>query len=237
MGMDESFKNFVLSIIFILALAVFGVLGYGYYDYMQIVQSKPISEKVEKIMSQELFVSYDEISSHMINATVAIEDPDFFNHNGIQFTSNINTMVSNYSNHTSDDLDTTISQQVVRFLYQLDNDDFMKKISEVFCVFDLEQTISKQDILAIYLNILNYGDGHSGIRAATYGYFKKAPSKLGLDEASLLATIPISPKSYQLSNHMKEAKERQKSVLKAMIECNMLSQEEITYVRNTYGIE
>ena len=142
MGMDESFKNFVLSIILILALAVFGVLGYGYYDYMQIVQSKPISEKVEKIMSQEHFVSYDEISSHMINATVAIEDPDFFNHNGIQFTSNINTMVSYYSNHTSDDLDTTISQQVVRFLYQLDNDDFMKKISEVFCVFDLEQTIS-----------------------------------------------------------------------------------------------
>ena len=237
MGMDESFKNFILSVFLLLVIIVFAVLGYGYYEFIQIVQSNPISEKVEKIMNQEHFVSYDEISSHMINATAAIEDPDYFNHNGIQFSSNINTLVSNYSNNTSDELDTTITQQVARYLYALNPDNFIEKVSEMFLVFELEQQSSKQDILAIYLNILNYGDGYSGIRAATKGYYKKTPIEIGLDEASLLAAIPISPESYQLSNHHKEAKERQKSVLKAMIECNMLTKDEKNYVKNTYGIE
>ena len=82
----------------------------------------------------------------------------------------------------------------------------------------IESTIEKDEILELYLNIINYGDNNMGIYDASMNYFNKLPSELNFDEATLLAGIPQSPANYQLSNHEEEARIRQKAVINTLIE-------------------
>lgn len=97
-------------------------------------------------------------------------------------------------------------------------------MSEIFVAYDLEHKFSKDEILELYVNVINYGDGYMGIKEASKGYFNKLPKDLNLDEASLLAGLPQSPMSFQLSNHEDDARERQKAVLSAMVRDGQVSQ-------------
>ena len=96
----------------------------------------------------------------------------------------------------------------------------------------LEREYTKDEILELYLNIINYGDNHIGILEASQGYFLKNPSKLTLDEASLLAGLPQSPSNYQLSNHLDAARNRQKYVLEAMVEYGYIDKSEVYSLEN-----
>ena len=91
---------------------------------------------------------------------------------------------------------------------------------------DLESAYSKEEILTLYVNIINYGDNHIGIKEAAFGYFNTDPMFLTLAQASLLAGLPQSPANYQLSDHYEEAKKRQKQVLQAMVKQKMITKQE-----------
>ena len=105
-----------------------------------------------------------------------------------------------------------------------------RKITEAFLTYELEGNYEKDEILELYLNVINYGDGYIGIAAASRGYFGKEPSQLTLDEASLLAGIPQSPSNFQLSDHLAQAQEKQKVVLEAMVRENKISEAQMNEI-------
>lgn len=228
--------NLVLSILLIVLLGVGCILTLGYVSYKQIVAQAPVVETIDSIMEREYFVSYDELSPYLVDATIAIEDRDFFNHAGIDMVAIIRSFISNVSTGTVVSGGSTITQQLAKNLYYDFDYDFLRKVSEIFFAYEIETNYTKEEILAVYMNIINYGDNHMGIYEASYGYFNKAPMDLGLTEASLVVGIPQSPSNYQLSDHLPQALEKQKLVLKAMLECDMLNDDDKIYIRDLYGV-
>ena len=130
----------------------------------------------------------------------------------------------------------TISQQLCKNLYSLFYDQSLtRKITEAFLTYELEGICTKDEILELYVNVINYGDGYAGIREASIGYFGKEPSQLTLDEASLLAGIPQSPANFQLSDHMENARAKQEVVLEAMVREEKITQEEMDGIIGSGG--
>ena len=120
----------------------------------------------------------------------------------------------------------TITQQLAKNMYYTYQPSYLRKVSEIFTAYDLEKELSKKEILELYVNVINYGDNHIGIREASEGYFHKKPKDLTLDEATLLAGLPQSPANYQLSNHEDVARRRQIQVLNAMVRESMINEDE-----------
>lgn len=118
----------------------------------------------------------------------------------------------------------TITQQLSKNLYLDQKKTFQRKVAELFFVHDLENKLSKDEILELYINIIYFGDGYYGIRDACEGYFQTSPSNMTIAQATLLAGLPQAPAVYQLSDGMQLAKERQRIVLKAMQDLNLITE-------------
>ena len=230
------FINLLITVILLLFIAGLIVLALGYINYRQTIKKQPIQEKFHEIMNRDDYVPYDEISPYVINATIAIEDREFLEHNGIDIKAITRSLIINLTSGSIVSGGSTITQQVVKNLYFDFDYSFLRKVSEIFFAYDIENQFSKEEIISVYLNIINYGDNYMGIYQACHGYYNKEPSELGLTEASLIAGIPQSPSNLQLSNHLSEALNRQKLVLKAMLDCDMLTEEEIMYIKDLYGV-
>ena len=112
----------------------------------------------------------------------------------------------------------TITQQVAKNLYFDNDQNFLKKIAEMFVAFELEENYSKDEILELYVNIIYYGDNNYGIKEASNNYFGIEPIALDYDQSTLLAGLPQAPSSYALGENYELAKERQKQVIAALEE-------------------
>ena len=164
------------------------------------------------------YIEIEEISQYLKDATVSTEDKRFYEHDGIDPIAYGRIL---YVLVTSGQLSgggSTITQQLAKNMYFTFQPSIIRKFAELFMTVRIESTIEKDEILELYLNIINYGDNNMGIYDASMNYFNKLPSELNFDEATLLAGIPQSPANYQLSNHEEEARIRQKAVINTLIE-------------------
>ncbi len=183
------------------------------------------------------WVKLSDISDNLINATLAIEDKNFYRHIGFDYLRIIKAFITNMQNGKTSQGASTISQQYVKNLYLDFNKTWERKIDEAWLTMKLETHYSKDQILEGYLNTINYG-GIYGIKNASSYYFNKEPKDLSLAEASILAGIPKSPSNYSPISNPKNAKKRQKLILNAMVNNNYISEdeknkaykEELTYV-------
>lgn len=126
----------------------------------------------------------------------------------------------------------TITQQVAKNLYLTQEKNFTRKVAEVFLATKLEEELSKEKILELYLNIIYYGDGYYGIQNASYGYFGKAPASLNLNEQTILVGLPNAPSVYQLSNNSNLTKKRQEIVIKTMADAGQLTDDQIKEIES-----
>ena len=172
----------------------------------------------------------DEISDDLLNATIAIEDHRFYEHNGVELRSMARALVQNIVAGEIVGGGSTITQQLAKNLYYTYDQSYLRKFSEIFTAYALEKELSKDEILEVYVNIINYGDNYFGIKEAAEGYFNKEPKDLTLDEATLLAGLPQSPSNYQLSDHHEAAKQRQQQVIEAMVDENMITESELNSI-------
>lgn len=216
-------KSFKFIFLLLLICGTF-VLGIGYMNYRMVIKEAPIEEQVSLIRSNENYVTLEEIIPYLMKATVAIEDHRFYEHGGIDYFSMLRALLQNIVSKGIVSGGSTITQQLAKNMYFDYSANYIRKISELFVAYDLEKHLSKNEILELYLNIINYGDNHIGILEASQGYFSKKTSELTLDEASLLAGLPQSPSNYQLSNHLDAARNRQKYVLEAMVEYGYINE-------------
>lgn len=200
------------------AMALIVVLfGIGYGEYQLATKEKSVVETVIAIQAQPGFTRLHDISPYLLDATIAMEDHRFYRHGGVDFFGVGRSLVQLVVNKGVVGGGSTITQQVAKNLFFDFDVSWKRKFAELFIVHELEAHFSKQTILELYVNIINYGDNHMGIDQASRGYFGKSSWDLTKEEAALLAGIPNAPALYQLSTGYEAALVRQKWVVNAMI--------------------
>ncbi len=224
--MKKTIKKLVGILILVCLILVGNLIWQGYQRYKEAVKDNPIDILVEEVRSQEGFVSYDQIDEDFLQAVVAIEDRRFFTREGVDFIAIGRSLVTNIISGEIREGGSTITQQVGKNFYFSHAPSITRKIAEVFLVEDFESKYTKEEILALYVNIIYYGDGYYGVFDASQGYFGKDPSDLTLYEATLLAGFPQSPSRYQLSNGYELINKRQKNIVSVMLELGLITQEE-----------
>ncbi|HTK39883.1 MAG TPA: transglycosylase domain-containing protein [Patescibacteria group bacterium] len=169
-----------------------------------------------------LTVSSDEISDYMKEATIAIEDKDFYRHSGISVTGIVR---SAFNNAAGGDVQggSTLTQQLVKQVFLADEanqrgiNGIPRKIKEAILAIEVERKYTKDQILNLYLNESPYGGRRNGVESAAQTYFGVHASKLSLAQAALLASIPNSPSLYDPYTGNSEALiARQHKVLDSM---------------------
>lgn len=170
-------------------------------------------------------VELENISPYLQNATVAIEDKDFYKHGGISFWAIFRTIVEDiYKRRAAGG--STITQQFVKNAALTRDKSLYRKLKEVFLAVQIDAKYSKTDILKFYLNEIPYGRNAYGIEAGSQAYFSKSAKDLTLAESAYLAALPQAPSFYNPQNNRKILDARQKTVLRAMRDQGYISQEE-----------
>lgn len=229
----KKFVKFIFKLLLILVIAFVGIFfGKGYWGYLELTSSKSVDQAVSEVTSSPYFVGYDNISPELIRATVAIEDRRFYDHSGVDYIGLVRAAVSQFDNDLLKSGGSTITQQLAKNLYGMFDGSWDRKSTEFFIARYLEKHYSKNEILALYVNVINYGNNYTGIYEASMGYFDTDPENLTIAQASLLAGIPQSPNNYELVYHFAQAKQKQYAVLKAMADCGYISESEIATYYN-----
>lgn len=142
-------------------------------------------------------VEDDSISQYIKDATVAIEDKDFFRHGGFDVRGIMRAGFNNFFGNGTTQGGSTITQQLVKLTQDWTRDrSYTRKVKELILSVELERTYTKQQILVGYLNTAPYGGIEYGVEAAARDYFQKSAKDLTLEESAMLAAIPKSPTYY-----------------------------------------
>ena len=171
------------------------------------------------------WVNIEDISDYLINATIAIEDKNFYKHNGFDYLRIAKAMYLNIKNGAIVQGASTISQQYIKNLYLDFGKTWDRKIEEAFLTLELEVHYEKDEILEGYLNTINYGQGNLGIVNASSYYFNKKPSELTLEESIMLAGISKNPSKYNPVSNYDECIKRAKIVANAMLKNDYIDSE------------
>lgn len=161
-------------------------------------------------------VNYEDTPQALINAVLASEDDNFFNHTGVDFLGLIRAALANYSSGRSGQGASTITMQVARNFYLSPEKTYTRKIKEILLAIRLEQTLEKQEILALYLNKIFLGHRAYGFGAASEVYYGKSLDELTLAQTAMLAGLPKAPSSYNPIRNPERALIRRDYVLKRM---------------------
>jgi penicillin-binding protein 2D len=172
------------------------------------------------------WVSIDEIATPLIEATVAIEDQKFYDHNGFDYKRIAGAVLADIRALAKVQGASTISQQYARNLYLEHDKTWKRKLMEAFYTIRLEMNYSKEQILEGYLNTIYYGHGAYGIQAASQYFFNKNADQLTLAESTMLAGVPKGPSIYSPLNSEEKAKFRQKIILNTMVDQKLIKNEE-----------
>lgn len=177
--------------------------------------------------SSNEWANIEDISEHLKNAVIAVEDKNFYQHNGFDYLRIAKAMMLNIKKGGIVQGASTISQQYVKNLYLDFDQNWSRKIEEAFLTLELEVHYDKDEILEGYLNTINYGQGNLGIVNAASYYFNKKANELTLEEAIMLAGIPKNPSKNNPVTSYENCIKRAKVVAKSMLNNNYIDQ--VTY--------
>jgi len=206
------------------------------FEQRRILQSTKIYDKTGEILLYDLhqdvrrtIVPFEEISYHLKNATVAIEDDEFYNHFGVDLKAIVRAAISNL---TAGDLlggqgGSTITQQVIKNSILEQDKQLTRKIKEAILSIKLERLLTKEEILSHYLNESPYGGTIYGVEEASQAFFGKSAKDINLPEAAYLAALPQAPTYLSpYGNNRAALDQRQKQVLERMHINNFITEEE-----------
>lgn len=194
-----------------------------------------------------ILVDFNEIPANVKNATVAVEDKNFYKHTGFSPTRIVGSAVYNvFSRVSGGNLQggSTITQQFVKNALLSPEQTFGRKIRELILSMEIEAMYKKDDILKMYLNEIPYGSNAYGVKVAAKTYFDKDLKDINLQEAAVLAALPQAPTFYSPFGENKEAlMNRKDTVLQLMANQKYITQEEadaamakpIVFANNPYG--
>ncbi|MFI5355059.1 MAG: penicillin-binding protein 1A, partial [Desulfobaccales bacterium] len=214
--------------------------GYIYYhflsdlpDFTSIKEFRPAvvtqifardGQRIGEFYSEKrIEVPYSRLPRHLVLAFVAAEDSRFFEHPGVDLSGIARAFFRNLEAGHVVEGGSTITQQVVKRILLTSEKSFARKIREAVLAYRIDNYLTKEEILHIYLNHIFLGHGAYGVEAAAQEYFSKHVENLNLAEASILAGIPKAPSRYDPYINPQRAKERQAYVLRRMAEVGFIS--------------
>ena len=168
-------------------------------------------------------ITLDDISPHLQNAIIAIEDRKFYTHAGFDVIGIIRAMIKNISHGRITQGASTLTQQLAKDLFLTSQRSYMRKINELLYAVKLENSFTKKQIFELYINRVYMGAGLYGMRAASLKYFNKEPINLSISESALLAGLLKAPSSYCPIYNPIKAQKRAKIVLGAMYDAGFIS--------------
>jgi membrane carboxypeptidase/penicillin-binding protein len=168
--------------------------------------------------NRRVWVPLRDIPLHVQKAFIAAEDRRFYEHKGVDERGLVRAMVSNLASPGRPQGGSTITQQVVKNLLVGDDVTYERKMREIIEASRLERTLTKAEILELYLNTIYLGRGAWGIELAARNYFGKPASALTLAEGAMLAGMPKGPTYYSPDRHPDRAQERLGYVVSRMQE-------------------
>ncbi|MCX6808652.1 MAG: penicillin-binding protein [Candidatus Berkelbacteria bacterium] len=173
-------------------------------------------------------ITSDQISPYLKEATVAVEDANFYNHHGIQITSILSAVKDKLLGHTAVLRGgSTITQQYVKNSLLTSDRSIGRKIKEAILSVELEFMYNKDQILTMYLNEIPYGNATAGAEAASKLYYGVSAKDLSLAQAATLAAIPQAPTTYSpYGTHVDKLITRRNHVLDRMVETGKISKED-----------
>lgn len=245
-GNRHLLKNFVLFSLGIFVLVSgFGLVwlsslqipDFHSFENRKVVNSTQVYDRTGEILLYDIHrdvkrtdISFEKMSFNIKNATVAIEDSEFYNHSGIRITSTMRAVFSNIFNIGIGGGGSTITQQLVKNTLLTPEKGYaryIRKIKEWMLAFKIDNSMPKEKILEYYLNEAPYGGNVYGIQEASRTYFNKNALDLSLAESAYLAAIPQSPTVLSPFGKNRDKLESRKNlVLSRMREISFISEEE-----------
>lgn len=202
------------------------------FEQRKVLESTKIYDRTGKVLLYDFndgvkrtIIPSEEISPLIKKATVAIEDADFYNHNGIKITSIIRAVFANIMSGGYGQGGSTITQQVVKNTLLTTDKRISRKLKEWVLAIKLDKALSKDAILTSYLNENPYGGNMYGVEEASKQFYAKSAKDVTLAEAAYLAAIPQATTYYSpYGNNLGKLEERKNLVLKKMLESGSITQ-------------
>ena len=225
-------------------VSTFQIPSLATIEERKVSQSTKIYDNTGKILLYDVYqntkrtlVPFESISENIKNATIAIEDKDFYTHKGFKPTAFMRAVIVNLLTQKFSQGGSTITQQVVKnSLLTGDKSLFggpTRKIKEIALSLKLENVLTKEQIFSMYLNENPYGGSLYGVEEASQAFFGKPSSDVTLAEAAYLAALPQAPTYYSpYGTHKAQLDERKNVVLKEMLKGGKITDEEYQYALN-----
>ena len=174
----------------------------------------------------------DKLPKNLTNAIIATEDRRFYKHFGFDVWGFGRAMVTNLFRGRYAQGASTITQQVAKNIFLTPNKNIKRKVQELLLAFWLENKLTKNQIMALYLNRVYFGSGNYGAEAAANWYFNKSAADLNLREAALLAGMLKAPNRYNPILNRQNALKRADVVLNNMRECDYINEKQFAAAKN-----
>ena len=199
------------------------------------ILSTVITDRNDKVLykfyenENRTWIVLEKIPQSLIEATIAIEDKNFYKHGGLSIKGLLTAIKYNFKKNGEDGLrgGSTITQQLVKNVFLSSEKTFKRKIKEAVLTLKLEKKISKDEILERYLNQVSYGGEAYGVQEAAQKYFGKNIEEINVIEAAYLAGLPAAPSSYSpYGNDPSLGLKRAKHVIEEMVRNGYLTETE-----------
>lgn len=222
-----------------LCALVIAIAGYAYYskDLPDVATLKDVRLQTPlQILSKDgeliaIFgerrrtpLKYNEIPPVVVNAVIATEDARFHEHFGIDPVGIVRAMYIGLKQKGFSQGGSTITQQVAKNFFLTSEKSISRKAREIILAIRMEKELTKEEIMTLYLNMINFGSRAYGVAAASYTFFGKTPDQLTIDEAALLAGLPNAPSAYNPISHPDRALTRRNWVLGRMLDQSYITQ-------------
>ena len=231
--MGRLFSFFRLMVILLLLPVVIGVAGGGFWAFLRTVPSieemkqhrTPPSTKIyadddtlvgELKLRKGIYVALDKMPRDLLDAVVAVEDSNFWEHKGIDYTAILRAAIKDVMERHLKEGGSTITQQLVKITFLTPEKTIKRKLKEAILATRIERNLSKKEILELYLNRVYFGHGAYGVEMAAKVYFGKTIAEITLPEAALLVGLLKAPNTYSPFKGFDRAKRRQRLVLGRM---------------------
>lgn len=238
---NKFFANLKLFVLTMTAFMLAGFVALNLYlsslppienleDYKPNIVTKFYSQDGEVIKTFTAYtydrVDLKDVPEELKNALIATEDKNFYRHNGYDIIGIIRSSIQNVVARRAVQGASTLTQQLARILFLSNERTITRKIKELEVSARIEKTISKDQILEMYLNNVYLGAGAYGVSAAAKIYFNKKLNQLTLPELALIAGLPQAPSVYNPYNSKDLAVQRRNQVLKRMLTMKYISKED-----------
>ncbi len=178
------------------------------------------------------YAPFKTIPHQAIEAIVAIEDTNFFEHDGINLEAINRAILKDVQHMKLVEGASTLTQQLVKTMLLTRDKKFTRKLKEVVLAYQIESLLTKEEILERYLNEVYFGHGYNGIRTAALGYFHKDLNQLNLKEIAMLVGLPKAPSFYDPTKNIKFSLSRGNQVITRLKTLGWLNEKQYTDAMN-----